>query len=301
MRLCRITKISCAPCRGGADSDVMLDMLVRCGAKDKTTFVFFDTGLEYAATKEHLTWLEQKYDIEIIRRPPVKPIPTACKESGTPFWSKDVSHKLYYLQQHGFQWKDEPYEKLSQKYPGCKSVLTWWCNVRPGERFNIRHTPYLKEFLMKHPPTFKVSDKCCDWAKKQPSHRFERQGHFDLVCIGVRKAEGGTRATAYKNCFSQKSGDIDRFRPVFWLRDKDKDEYCSHYGVTHSRCYTEYGLTRTGCFGCPFNKRFHEELEQIKDREPLLFKAANNIFGESYAYTLKYFAFREEMKAAQKR
>ena len=37
---------------GGGDSDVMLDMLLRCGARDKTDFVFFNTGLEYQATHE---------------------------------------------------------------------------------------------------------------------------------------------------------------------------------------------------------------------------------------------------------
>ena len=42
-------KIMCS-ISGGGDSDVMLDMLVRCGAKDKTDFVFFNTGLEYQAT-----------------------------------------------------------------------------------------------------------------------------------------------------------------------------------------------------------------------------------------------------------
>ena len=67
-------KVMCSV-SGGADSDVMLDMIVRCGAKSKTVFVFFDTGLEYAATKEHLKYLEGKYGIEIVRVKAYKPIP----------------------------------------------------------------------------------------------------------------------------------------------------------------------------------------------------------------------------------
>lgn len=46
-------KIMCAV-SGGYDSDIVLDLLVRCGAKEKTTFVFNDTGLEHEATKKHL-------------------------------------------------------------------------------------------------------------------------------------------------------------------------------------------------------------------------------------------------------
>lgn len=291
-------KIMCSV-SGGADSDVMIDMIIRCGGKDKTVFVFFDTGLEYAATREHLLCIESKYDIEIVRQPPVKPIPLSCKEYGVPFWSKDISTKLYYLQSHGFRFEDEPFEVLMERYPGCKGGLSWWCNTRPGERFNIVHTPFLKEFMIQNPPKFKFSAKCCDYAKKIPSHRFEKANGFDLVCVGVRKAEGGARSTAYKSCFTSNDDGIDRFRPVFWLRDKDKDEYCRHYEIVHSKCYTKYGLKRTGCFGCPFAKDIEQELEVVSEHEPRLFKAANNIFGESYEYTRQYLRFREEMKAGR--
>ena len=57
-----------------------------------------------------------------------------------------------------------------------------------------------------------------------------------------------------------------------------------------------YGLMRTGCFGCPFGKRFEEELRTIEEHEPNLLKAANSIFGESYEYTRQYLLFREKMK-----
>ena len=50
---------------GGSDSDVMLDICWRCDKDNKIQYVWFDTGLEYQATKEHLKYLEEKYDIEI--------------------------------------------------------------------------------------------------------------------------------------------------------------------------------------------------------------------------------------------
>ena len=46
-------KVMCSV-SGGYDSDIVLDLVIRCGGRAKTTFVFNDTGLEYDATKEQL-------------------------------------------------------------------------------------------------------------------------------------------------------------------------------------------------------------------------------------------------------
>lgn len=52
---------------GGSDSDIMLDIIYRVDEQKKVTYVWFDTGLEYKATKEHLKYLEDRYGIEIRR------------------------------------------------------------------------------------------------------------------------------------------------------------------------------------------------------------------------------------------
>lgn len=290
-------KIMCAV-SGGADSDVMIDMIIRCGGKEKTTFVFFDTGLEYEATKEHLDYLECRYGIKIIRQKAKKSIPESCRRYGVPFWSKFVSDMMYRLQYNNFQWEDEPFEVLIKKYPTCQTALRWWCDVKNGNttQYVISRSPFLKEYIVQNPPDFKISDKCCNYSKKLPSHEFEKQGEFDLVCLGIRKSEGGVRTNIFKNCFTDSTNGADSFRPVFWLKDVDKECYCSHYDIKHSRCYQEYGLQRTGCFGCPFGKRFEQELDVISEFEPRLIKAANAIFGKSYEYTRGYLKFREEMK-----
>lgn len=72
------------------------------------------------------------------------------------------------------------------------------------------------------------------------------------------------------------------------------------FDVQHSRCYTEYGLRRTGCVGCPFSKHITEELAVIEEHEPNLYKAAMHLFGKSYEYTAKYRAFAKEMKAKER-
>lgn len=75
-----------------------------------------------------------------------------------------------------------------------------------------------------------------------------------------------------------------------------KKAYENTFNITHSKCYSCYGLERTGCAGCPFGKDFETELEIIKEHEPKLFNAVNKIFGDSYEYTRKYREFAKRME-----
>lgn len=287
---------------GGADSDVMLDLLIRCGGKDKTTFVFHNTGLEYEATKKQLRHLEEKYGIEIQVTPPVKPIPLCVREYGVPFWSKHASEMIMRLQKNGFQWEDESLEVLLKKYPRCKVGLRWWCNDFPktdtgrDSKFNIAYVYGLKEFLMANPPSFRISPKCCHYSKKAPMKKFLEAGDFDLNCSGVRKAEGGARASAYSTCFTKALAGPDSYRPLFWFSAADRIEYEAHYGIEHSDCYRVWGMKRTGCAGCPFGEAFEEELALAEKYEPKFHKAMLKVFSESYEYTRRFLEFREQLK-----
>lgn len=284
---------------GGADSDDMLDICYLCDNDGKAVYIWSDTGLEYQATKDHLKYLEEKYGIEIVRVKAIKSIPTSCREYGQPFISKRASDYISRLQRHNFDFKnsyDASFEELCRKYPKCQAALKWWCNAF-GEKssFNIERNKWLKEFMSQNPPTFKISNKCCTYAKKDVIEKYLKENPSDLHLVGVRKAEGGLRATTYKNCFDQNIDGHDNYRPLFYYKDSDKAEYEAARNITHSRCYTEYGLTRTGCAGCPYGRDFEGELEVIEKYEPKLFKAVNKIFGDSYAYTREYKKFCDEM------
>lgn len=289
---------------GGADSDIMVDLFIRCGGREKTTFVFHNTGLEYAATKRQLRALEEKYDITIQVNPPTKPIPVSVREYGVPFWSKHVSECIMRLQKHNFQWEDGTLEELLIKYPRCKSALRWWCNdwkLESGapSKLNISWVWGLKDFLMANPPAFKISAKCCHYAKKNPAEKYVKAGGFDLECVGVRKAEGGDRSTL-SSCFTPGLAGADQYRPLFWFSNKDKSEYDAHYGIKHSDCYTVWGMTRTGCAGCPFGKEFEQELALAEQYEPNFHRAMLKVFGLSYEYTRQFLKFRESRKEKEK-
>lgn len=87
------------------------------------------------------------------------------------------------------------------------------------------------------------------------TNRGQSESYADMEITGIRKSEGGIRSANYKTCFSDsKSKGCATYRPIFWYSDGDKRDYEDFYGVTHSRCYSEYGMRRTGCVGCPFNQ-----------------------------------------------
>lgn len=298
---------------GGSDSDIMLDLFTKLDPHRKIKYIFFDTGIEYQATKKHLEFLMQKYGIAIERVKAVIPVPLGCRKYGVPFWSKHASEMIERLQRYDFKWEDRPFEELIKEYPKCRAALRWWCNDfaekigkdgKPKKsKFNINHISYLKEYMIENPPTFRISPKCCEGAKKRNAHKCLSTYGADLNVIGIRKEEGGIRSSAYKSCFSPaKEGESwDDYRPIFWYTDKDKEQYEALFGVTHSDCYSKYGLKRTGCAGCPFGKDFELELQIISVYEPKLYGAVNNIFGASYEYTRKFYEFRERMKERDKK
>lgn len=281
---------------GGADSDVMMDICSKIHDSDSSIrYVYFDTGLEYDATKKHIDYLKNKYDTDIHIFKPKKTIPFTCNHYGQPFLSKYVSEMISRLQRHNFKWEDESFDVLYEKYPKCKVALLWWTNGSKSDMFNIRRNKGLKQFILSNPPWFKISNLCCKYAKKDIAHHVVKEFDCDLNVIGVRKYENGIRQAIYKNCFDEKIDDCDVYRPLFWYTNQDKEEYEKFYNIKHSNCYSEYGLLRTGCAGCPFGRDFEIELDVIETFEPKLYKAVNNIFGDSYEYTRKYREFKERM------
>lgn len=287
---------------GGSDSDIMLDLVVKVANQtelmDKVSFVFFDTGIEYEATKRHLNYLEERYGIKIERVRAKTPVPLGCKKYGLPFIAKHVSDMIGRLQKANFDWKRDgwkSYDELVGIYPRSKTALCWWCDAlgRQGRSFfEISRFPFLKEFLIENPPDFAISDKCCHGAKKVNGVEYAKKIGADVQFLGLRKAEGGLRA-ASNTCWDRTVG---KFKPIFWFDDNDKRVYEDEFGIVHSDCYTKYGYKRTGCCGCPFGSRYKEELARIEEAEPNLVKAARNIFGKSYEYTEKYKIFKARMQ-----
>ena len=288
---------------GGSDSDIILDMieLVKpyedCG---EICYTFFNTGLEFDATLRHITEVEQKYGVSIERIKPKKSIPTACREHGIPFICKDVSDMLNRLQSHGFDWCDTPEGATTEKYGRCKSALDWYFCRRPpsgsgkNSNFHIDRYKLLREFLIVNPPDFQISEKCCDYAKKNVSKNFDKVFQPDLRVIGMRQAEGGRRVGSIQNCFTPTSeSSVANYRPLWFWSDEDKRIYKEWRGIRYSDCYEIWGAKRTGCVGCPCNSKVLQELQIAEQYEPNKVKAAFAVFRKSYEYREAYNRFKK--------
>ena len=302
---------------GGADSDIMID-LIETSRKivpslPPVRYVFFNTGLEMKATKDHVKETEKKYGVKIEMLRPKLNIVQATRKYGVPFVSKIMSSGLDEWQKKKVplsiaeeydqaEDKAEIRQQLRERYPNCESLINFLCccnkdgEPRPDIQLVINSSKYMRDFIAEYPPDFKISAKCCDYCKKQIAHQVEKDA--DMVITGERRDEGGMRSVPRKDntalCFTETANGKYRLRPLYYVSDKDKEWYKDRFEIRYSDAYEVYGLTRTGCCGCPISYKAVEDLEKISKYEPNVAKAAWNIFGRSYEYRKKYNEYKQK-------
>lgn len=309
---------------GGADSDIMIDLIERTRTwfphLPPVKYVFFNTGLEMQATKDHVKATAEKYGVEIEEVRPKIGIVQASRQYGLPFVSKIMSSGLSEWQKKGIplsiaeeyalaEDKAAKRAELKARYPKCESVINFLCccnsagEPRPNIQLVINSSKYMLDFIREYPPDFQVSAKCCDYCKKQPAHRVQKD--YEMIITGERRDEGGMRSVPRKDCttmcFTENSNGQFRLRPLYYVTDKDKAWYKAEYGITYSDAYEVYGLTRTGCCGCPISYKAVDDLEKIRPYEPNVVKAAWSIFGKSYEYRQKYNEYKAKRMEAERK
>lgn len=308
---------------GGADSDILIDVIERTReifSLPPVKYAFFNTGLEMKATKDHVKATAEKYGVEIETFRPKVNIVMASRKYGIPFVSKIMSAGLSEWQKKGIplsiaeeydQAEDKAAKRkeLKERYPNCESVINFLCccnsagEPRPNIQLVINSSKYMRDFIADCPPDFQISAKCCDYCKKQLAHSVQKE--YEMIITGERRAEGGMRSVPRKDntalCFTETSSGQYRLRPLYYVTDADKAWYKDYYGIRYSDAYEVYGLTRTGCCGCPISYKAVEDLEKIRPYEPNVVKAAYNIFGKSYVYRAKYNAYKKQRMQEESR
>lgn len=304
---------------GGSDSDILLHLIERARkifSLPPVDYAFYNTGLEMEAIKRHVREAADKYGVNIVTVRPKKSIVTACRQNGLPFMSKIMSDMLGRAQRHGIpltivdeyeRAEDKPAKmrEITERYPHCKSAICYLlsCNSAgepmPDNQLEISSYKYIIDFIREHPIPFRLSNRCCDICKKQPAHAVQKG--YEMVITGERRAEGGMRSVPRKDntalCFTETANGTYRLRPLYYVTDEDKAWYKEHYNIRYSDAYEVYGLTRTGCCGCPISSKAVTDLEKIRPYEPNLVKAAWKVFGASYEYRAKYNEYRAKRNA----
>ena len=307
---------------GGADSDIMIDLIERTRHAFELPpikYVFFNTGLEMKATKDHVKATAEKYGVDIQTVRPKISIVQAARKYGIPFVSKIMSGGL-----HDWQVKQIPLDiheeynnaddkiakrqELRERYPKCESLINFICccnakgEPRPDIQLVINSSKYMLDFIKEYPPNFKSSADCCTYCKKHPAHSIQKG--YEMIITGERRDEGGMRSVPRKDntslCFTETSNGQFRLRPLYYVSDNDKAWYKEYHKIRYSDAYEVYGLTRTGCCGCPISYKAVDDLEKIRPFEPNVVKAAWAIFGPSYRYRQKYNAYKAERMKREK-
>lgn len=307
---------------GGSDSDIMLDIIERTRIifqLPPVKYVFFNTGLEMKAIKDHVKNVANMYGVEIEECRPKVGIVQASRKYGIPFVSKIMSSGLEGWQKKGIplsiadeyeQAEDKVAKRkeLKERYPNCESIINFLCccnsagDPRPNIQLVINSSKYMLDFIREYPPDFQISAKCCDYCKKQVAHNVQKD--YDMIITGERRDEGGMRSVPRKDntalCFTETSSGQYRLRPLYYVSDADKAWYKDRYGIRYSDAYEVYGLTRTGCCGCPISYKAVDDLDKIRPYEPNVVKAAWNIFGKSYIYRMKYNEYKKKRMEQEK-
>lgn len=171
---------------GGADSDILIDVIERAREIFRlppVKYVFFNTGLEMKATKDHVKATAEKYDVEIETVRPKVNIVMASRKYGIPFVSKIMSAGLSEWQKKGVplsvaQEYDRAEDKqakrleLKERYPKCESVLNFLCccnskgEPRPNIQLVINSSKYMRDFIGEHPRTSKFPPSAVPTARK---------------------------------------------------------------------------------------------------------------------------------------
>lgn len=256
---------------GGSDSDCIVHLVCTYFPEylEKISFVFVDTGLEYEATKRHISDLESKYGINIFKIRGLSVV-TSCRRYGFPILNKIKAHYI---------------DMYRRRTPKGYYLVFEADDPKMHFRFTERERE-LARYLDEN--GINVSSKCCDVSKKAPLQKFQKENNVDLSVTGERKAEGGQRAVVHKSCFEEGNHGMDKFMPLFWWSDATKADFKAKEGIRYSDCYEVWGMKRTGCVGCPFGKDTAEELRLMHEYEPNLYNACMKVFGQAYELTDRF-------------
>jgi 3'-phosphoadenosine 5'-phosphosulfate sulfotransferase (PAPS reductase)/FAD synthetase len=214
---------------GGKDSTTLLH-LVRSLYPDVVA-VFVDTGLEYPEIREFVKTIK---NVEWVR--PRKTFKEVISEYGYPIISKEVSMAI-------------------SRYRGTKHEVQKELRKNGGLNPNTNRMqttgviPKKYHYLIDAP--FKISERCCDWLKKNPLKEYgKRSGTFPYIGVMACDSAARKRNFAQHGC-NTVSNTTPQSRPLmFWLED-DVWEYLRSNHVAYCPLY-DNGVHRTGCVFCMF-------------------------------------------------
>lgn len=251
---------------GGKDSTVLLH-IVREEFPDVPA-VYCDTGLEYPELREFVKTFDN-----VVWLKPKKNFRQVIEEYGYPFISKEVSQAVY--------------ECRSAESRGNKSCRREQFNgtyvSKNGKTNKYSITKWA--FLLSAP--FKISHKCCNIFKKEPSKRYEKEtGRYAMLAQMAEESKLRRQMWLKDGC-----NGFEKKRPTsnpmaFWT-EQDVLRYIKDNQIPISSVYGDIvedpdgklhttGCDRTGCifcgFGCHLEKSEKSKFQRLKETHPKIYE-----------------------------
>ena len=225
---------------GGKDSTVLSHLVDMALPGNIIPRVFINTGIEYFDIVNFVKSLASEDDRFVIISSH-KPIKKVLEENGYPFKSKEHSQIVAVYQNSGIG----------------KSVRCYLGE----EGYKQRTCPKILRYQFEEGFKLRVSDKCCLNLKKKPFAKWKADNGKSIVMTGMRKSEGGLRASIKGCILTDDKGNLVKFHPLLvvsdefeqWLIERERIKLCKLY-------YPPYNFKRTGCKGCPFSLDLQEQL-----------------------------------------
>ena len=101
---------------GKRESTILFHMCNMLDKSNKCEYIFFYTDVTLGADMEHMEYLSDKYNQEILIGDISGIVKDTCSEYGEPFLSMVVSYNIARLQEMDFEWEDKPFEVLCNEY-----------------------------------------------------------------------------------------------------------------------------------------------------------------------------------------
>jgi len=239
---------------GGKDSTVLLH-IVR-SMYPEVPAVFLNTGLEFP---EIMKFVRSVDNVVMIR--PKMPFKDVLKRYGYPIISKEQSQYIY-------QFRHAESEKTKE--------LRWNGNKRGLGKISEKWKYLVTEF-----PWLKISHKCCDVLKKEPTRRYEKETGRKPM-IGTMASESRIRKTQFH---TQKINNFDTTRPmskpIFFWNEGDIYKYVRDFDVKVSEIY-KMGYKRTGCMFCMYGLHLEKgdnRFQRMRVTHPKLYDYCMNKLG----------------------
>lgn len=250
---------------GGKDSCVLLDM-VRQLYPD-VVGVFSNTGLEYP---EIVSFVKTIPNIITLR--PKMTFKEVLSEHGYPIISKKVARAIKEL------------KNPTEKNQNLRRLYTEGVNRHgipsPNWKLAKKH-----RYLVNAP--FKISDKCCDYLKKEPFNRYEKKEGRNKI-MGLMAVDSDYRKSSilkYGFMAIDKKKTTYCIPMAFWKRE-DVLGYISKYNLPYCKelygeiiledgKYYNTGIHGTGCIFCMFGVHLEEQpnrFQLMKKTHPALYK-----------------------------